>query len=785
MSLKTHSQENSHLSDDTACFDRWRRCWQEYLLGRHWDPYTKSGQKITASLERIADAGDCGAVEGHFVLRALAMAYRTEGTKYYKDNSVKDQILTGMEHLYRTVYHPGADTGSRTDWWLYEIGIPLRLLDILYLMYDELPDRETLIVKHTDAILAFKDTYLLSSRGTPEDGANLVWKCHILLLTAILRRDSALIDWVNEQLPGVLCYARPAMMPGMGKVYSEGFYPDGSFIQHHMFAYTGGYGKHLLNILSGLLYAFDKEDCLRLEEQEREFFYRMVHQAYEPLVWGGRFMDLARGREASRPYYPDKVCGRHILRSLCYLVQVMPKQYREQTIPMLKAWLSAGDTAEALLDDWDVEQEYFVSPSLPEVVEAVKSSPLPPRSPLTGHFNFGVVCKAVHRREDYALAVSMYSKNIACYERLNTESERFWHVSDGMTYLYTADLDQYNSDYYATADMQRLPGTTVERVPGRENDPYYSWYLPESRSEYSFAGGAVLGPFGSAGQQYKGQGSGKERTLNVRKSWFMFDDEIVCLGSGITSSTSYPVETILDNRRLLQGAPNLITFAGKEPAACRDLQDSETVRTTKALHLAGNMGPKSGIGYCFPAPTQVKVLVQHRTGAWGGVYKGPHAGRICQNDHAAIWISHGCAPQDAQYAYILLPAKTAQETFKYSASPSAVILEQSDLAHAVRHDGLGITAVNFWQAAACAGLTCNAPACIILRRQGNQLEIAISDPTKEDAVLELSTEYQAARIQNASPGLTVLSLSPLRLSADTRGQEGQSLYISLALNARC
>ena len=781
MSLSTKSKQASKKTADYSRFDRWRRCWQQYLLGRHWEPETESGQQIIASMERIADAGDCNVVGEHFVLRALAMAYQTKGTKYYKDKAARDRILTGIERLYETVYHPGMDTGARTDWWNYELGIPLRLLDILYLMYEELPEREAVILKHTDAILSYKDTYLLSSNGMPEDGANLVWKCQVLLLTAILRRDSDLIDWVNGRLPGVLGYARSAEVPGMGRIYPEGFYPDGSFIQHHMFAYTGGYGKHLLNILSGLLYAFDGEECLRLEEKEREFFYRMVHQAYEPLVWGGRFMDLARGREASRPHYPDKVCGRHILRSLCYLVKVMPAEYQNQTIPMLKAWLNAGDTAQALLDDWDVDQEYFVSPSLSEVVSAVKQSPLPARPPLTGHFNFGVVCKALHRRENYALAVSMYGKNIACYERLNTESERFWHVSDGMTYLYTADLDQYNQDYYATADMQRLPGTTVERVPGREDDPYYSWYLPESRSVYSFAGGVTLERFGSAGQRYRGQGRGKERTLEVRKSWFMFDDEIVCMGSGITSPTGYPVETILDNRRLLPQAANLLTFDGEEPAACRDLMDVDIVRTATALHLSSNMGLLSGIGYCFLQPTPVHVLVQHRTGTWGGIHKGPHAGRLCQNDHAVLWLSHGSAPQDAQYAYILLPAKTARETFEYCASPAIAILEQSDLAHAVHHDRLGITALNFWQPAVCAGMTCSGQACVIVRRQGNRLEIAISDPTKENAVLELSTLDQADRILNASPGLTVQSLSPLRLTADTAGQEGQSLYIALQL----
>lgn len=62
------------------------------------------------------------------------------------------------------------------------------------------------IQKHTDVILAFKDL-LAASNGKTETGANLVWKCHVLLLTGILRRDMTWIHWVNRQLPSVLQFS--------------------------------------------------------------------------------------------------------------------------------------------------------------------------------------------------------------------------------------------------------------------------------------------------------------------------------------------------------------------------------------------------------------------------------------------------------------------------------------------------------------------------------------------------------------------------------------------------
>ena len=50
--------------------------------------------------------------------------------------------------------------------------------------------------------------------------------------------------------------------------------------------------------------------------------------------------------------------------------------------------------------------------------------------------------------------------------------------------------------------------------------------------------------------QFKGVGV----TLTGKKSWFMFDDEIVCLGAGITSTDSRAIETTVENRKINSAA---------------------------------------------------------------------------------------------------------------------------------------------------------------------------------------------------------------------------------------
>ncbi|MDF2592015.1 MAG: Hyaluronate lyase [Clostridia bacterium] len=759
-------------------FDLWRQNWRDYLLGKAWNPESEHGKQIISSLERMADTevedtNDNSHIvyfSPFFKLHALTVSYCTKGTRHYADEGIKAHIFSELDHLYETEYNLST---SPENWWAVQIGLPLRVLNILILLYDELDNREEEIKKWTDTILHFQNAYSLTSRGQVEGGANLMWKCHVHYLTGILRKETEWIEKANDWLQTILVYANPVQILGHGKIYDDGFYPDGSFLQHYMFAYTGGYGKHLLNIFCGLLYAFDGTDLITLSEEKKEFFYHLIHEAYEPIIYNGRVMDFARGREVSRYFNQDNMIGRFVIRSLCYISVIMPEPEKTRTIAMLKEWLSKNDTGKDLLKDEYVRGEYYILPSLAEVYEKVLAAEIPPRGELIGHYNFGVVSKAVHLAKGFGFAVSMHSQNIACYEYLNGESSKFWHMADGVTYLYTSDADQYNQGYYATVDMQRLPGTTVDRSPDRVNDPYYNWYLPESKNVYKFAGGASLGNIGIAGMQYRGQGLSKDKSLEVKKSWFMLDHEIVCLGSGITSPTGNPIETVIDNKRLENNA-NVITINNEVFSL------SNATIPTKTLHITGNCGETSDIGYYFPEETEVTVVREHREGTWNTVEVNPE--NKCENDFATFYIEHGKRPKDASYAYVILPGFTADAVREYANAPSIEILENSSSAHAIRQNSNQLLCVNFWNTEAykAAGISSNTQCCVLVRKELNRTEIAISDPTKDDQLIELHFEFDAKEVVHKDTCIKVISLTPFSIQIDTKDKHGQSILVGVS-----
>lgn len=766
-------------------FDKWRKRWRNYLLGTEWNENSAEARQVIASLERIADIGtpasnrtDTSEVlysTPFYGLRALTIAYCTPGTKYYGKSFVKVKILNELGHLYQEEYNLSS---SPENWWAMEVGIPLRLLDILVLMYEELPELEDSIIRFTDVILHFQNAYELTSGGRKETGANLMWKCLVQLLTGILRKEMQWIDWANEQLPTILQYSD--VLPTNGaeqSIYDDGFYPDGSFIQHYFFSYTGGYGKHLLNILAGLLYAFDGEECLKLTEEKKQFFFDMIHKAYEPLIYNGRFMDIARGREISRYYYQDNIAGRHCIRAICYLSYIMKDEEQQRTRSMLKEWLSHNGTREKLFCDENAHAEYFVLPSLVEVLKGIEQDSVLPRGELIGHYSFDTMCKTVHLSKWFGMAVSMYSQTIACYEYLNGESNKCWHVSDGVTYLYTSDADQYNGNYYGSVDMQRLPGTTVDRSPNRYEDSYYSWYMPESKNVYAFAGGAVMDVYGIAGMQYKGQGGGKERDLEVKKSWFMYDDAVVCLGSGITSTTGNPIETIVDNKRLLEDMSNEITLDKEKPKQCLSLSEVETIRQVQTLHLTGNAGSTSDIGYYFPHTAQVHVLCEKRVGTWNSIQPNPE--NLSKNVFATYWIEHGNCPQNDSYAYVILPGKSVLETQQYGENGDVEILECTQSAHAVTNNKLGIIGIHFWnrESYTCKGITCDTQASVMMRKMQDRVEIAIADPAKTDEMINLSFDFAVGKLEQVPEQIEVISCNPFTLRINTEKLYGQSLLV--------
>ena len=160
------------------------------------------------------------------------------------------------------------------NWWYWEIGIPRSLNQIFTLIYDSASK------KLLDEYMSAERRFCGSIKMT---GANRLWESEIFAVRGIL---SGREDEVSAAIDGIKSLF----------VYSDGgdgFYRDGSFIQHECIAYNGGYG---LSMLSGLA------DMIRLFDISENIVYEWIEKSFLPFMYKGVFMDMVRGREISRYY---------------------------------------------------------------------------------------------------------------------------------------------------------------------------------------------------------------------------------------------------------------------------------------------------------------------------------------------------------------------------------------------------------------------------------------------------------------------------------------------------
>jgi hyaluronate lyase len=397
-----------------------------------------------------------------------------------------------------------------------------------------------------------------------------------------------------------------------------------------------------------------------------------------------------------------------------------------------------------------------------------------PRGELIGHYQFPSMDRVMHLRPGFGFGVAMFSSRIYNYESINTENLKGWYTADGTTWLYNDDLTQFTDSFWPTIDPYHLPGTTVDLVP-RAN----SWGQSKISSQ-NWVGGSVLeGTYGAAGMAFAAIDS--TSTLTGRKSWFLFDDEIVCLGAGISAGGTNTVHTTVENRRLNRSGSNGMIVDGVPMPTTLGWSSNFTALNWCAIAGAG--------GYFFPGRSRVQASRYARSGCWYDINTQPQPTAALTNlitrNYLTLVLNHGIAPANASYSYVLLPNKSSDQVGAYAAAPEVQIVENSTQAQAVRELQLGLLAVNFWDNSprTVDFVSCSAPASVISREQSGELVVAVSDPTQTNTgSISLTLARSALGVSFADTNITVTRLAPtIHMSVNVNGRKGLSSTVKFRL----
>ncbi|MFE0804918.1 polysaccharide lyase 8 family protein [Streptomyces sp. NPDC058834] len=698
-------------------YDTLRRRWLGIALGDGYDPAAEpyasrlagTGERARAHRATMAPSPTslwpghpfdppAGITFAYGRLWTMTEAYVQQGTGSTGDEALLADILRGLDHLSATVYNPG--TTRYGNWWEWQIGSPRLLMDITAALYDHLgTDRVTAACAAVDHFVP--DAMLGDYTGT-STGANRVDLCRSVALRGVLGRAPAKIALARDALSPVFPYVTKG----------DGLYADGSFVQHTSVAYSGTYGQVVLDGL-GRLFTLLAGSEWEVTDPGRQIILDSVEHAYAPLIHDGLVMDGVNGRAISRGYLKsddlhvmrsDHFHGQRLIAAMAVLAGGASDAERARWYARIKGWIER-DTVTPVL----TAPQFPVADlaRLHEIAEApVEAAPEP-----TGHRLFAAMDRAVHRRPAFTAGLAMASDRIAHYECGNGENPRGWHTGAGMLGWWAngAASDQYTDWFWPTVDWYRLPGTTVstKRLPDRAGG---EWGAPKPDARW--VGGTTDGEYAAVGQHLKGLGS----TLEARKSWFFLDDEVVCLGAGITCADGVPVETVVDNRNLGEGGAQAL------------------VRGRDWAHLEGHGG------WIVPEG-ELRTLREDRTGAWSDINTTSTTERRTRR-WQTLWLDHGTDPADADYVYVLMPGASRRDVARRAADRRRLtVLANDDRCQAVAVPPLGLTAANFWQSGTAGPLTATAGASVLIRRRGRTATLCVSEPPRTGEPLEIIWDH--------------------------------------------
>ncbi|MGV9350149.1 polysaccharide lyase 8 family protein [Streptomyces spiralis] len=760
-------------------FGELRAKWRELILGTAFNPAAEPFRKLLADLGTSARThlGTMAPVAGSLWpdlvwadpdpdtdaesyeysarivtsynrLSTMAQAYCQPGTGLTGSTEVRDAVIAGLDHLNSEVYNDR--TARYGNWWSWQIGAAQSLMDTCVLLHDHLTPTQT--DSYCRAVDHFVPDSVFDSYTGTSTGANRVDLCRGVILRGIVGENPDKVALATRALAPVFPYVTAG----------DGFYADGSFIQHRNVPYIGGYGAVLHDGVGRLMALLRGSSW---EVGGAQSFLDTIDRAIAPFIYNGLMMDNVSARGISRVGTSDHSRAHGLMATVLLVGQGATAEENARWRAMVKGWLRRDYYYPALSDPGLGLARTSLLQTLQDD-DSVKAAPEP-----VEHRLFHNMARATHRRPGWAASVSMAAKNIAHYEFGNGENARGYHTGAGWLSWWGDDfgLEHYADEFWPTVDPYRLPGITASRKP-LPDGAGGNWGQP--CPDATWVGGTTDGRFGATGQHLKGLMS----TMSAHKSWFWLEDSVVCLGAGISASDGFTVETTIDNRNLgAKGAPALTVDGTVQPSVQGWTAGFEDARWA---HIAGQAG------YVFPGGAGLRAVREERTGAWRDINTNGTTAPVTRR-YLTLFTDHGTDPTDASYAYVLLPGAGADATARRAADKGWLrILANDREQQGIRVPGLGFTAVNFWAPGTVGPVTASAPASVLIREnRDGTATVVVSDPARQAATLEVVWNRTVSAVLSKPPTVTSARTgSALRLAfGDLTGQAGAPQKVTVRL----
>lgn len=739
-------------------------------------------------------------------LYEIALAVRAPGpapSRVRGDRAVAERVVDALARLHDT-YYGDQSTGYYGNWFTWEIGISTHVSKCLVLLRDEIAAHRPAL---TAAYTASMDAYLRNGKDGDVDldsrfhtGANLAdITTNRILQGAVLGDDARVAKAVADQLTVFATIDPYHLRHGV----TDGFYADGSFVQHASVAYTGSYGKGLLTRVVQTVKILDGTGFSGGGDLPATVL-RWVTDGFAPLIHEGWMMEAVKGRGVSRTGtgYADAAA---VVEAAVDLTAHVPRGDADA----LTGWVKHVRATSPAPPD----PAAFVSPvSVARHADLLASAvPAKDLTPAAHHAAFNAMDRTVHRRPGWSFALSRSSVRVSKYEYMSGENLAPWFQGDGAHHLYLSGQDQtraYGIDHLTVVDPLRLAGVTAPVERRRTVPELYGtlWYdnpergftaSSQAQNDYVYfprgtnahSGGARLGAYGTASMvigddaAHAADRAGllpedfvTHRGARGTKSWFLLDDEVVVLAAGVGDPAGRAVTSTLDTRiadadtaveltgELRGGTP----WQGTGTAPLAWLRCADPVEGT-AVGYALLSGPPATVGLATVTRSRRTVrLTNPDTPVTKQVF--------------TLGVDRAAGAPPVSFAYALVPHATARRLRSYAGGPLTVLANTTRM-QAVRHARLSLVAVNTFTPGVhrTAGLAVDGPASVLVRRTPDgATSLAVSDPTTGRDTVTLTLHGRRLRPVHMDPGVRAVPVpGGTRVEVTTRHLYGRSLGATL------
>jgi hyaluronate lyase len=739
-------------------------------------------------------------------LYEIALATRTPAvdSDLVGNTAVQHRVIDGLAWLHEN-YYGDQDAGYYGNWFFWEIGISTHVSRTLVLLADTLADYRPDL---TASYVASMDAYLRNGKDGDVDldsrfhtGANLADITTNRILQGALQGDDARISKAISDQATVFATIDPY---NLNHGVTDGYYEDGSFIQHHSVAYTGSYGRILLTRVVQTIKILDGTSGASSADLV-DVVQSWVANGFAPLIFEGWMMEIVKGRAVSRTTTGYADVG-IIVEAIVDLTDYASGAQADALKSYVKFIQSTSPTPP--------NPNSFLSPvSISRYADVLADGSVPAEdlNPEERSVAFNAMDKSVHRRPGYAFALARSSDRISKYEYMNGENLMPWFQGDGAYYLYLTGQNQtraFGVDYYTAVSPYRLAGVTSP-VEDRQTIPdLYGqfWYenpehplgftsSSESQNTYvyfprgtnGFSGGATLGTYGAAGMvlsddvPYVDKQAGilpddfvAYQNAQATKSWFMLDDEIVVLIAGASGQAGRDAVTTVDSRIAAPADDVQITGALRGGGAWSAPGVSDLAWLRYANNTEG-----TAVGYVLLDDQQVSVAVDRVTRS-RRVVRVANPDTQVTKDVFGVSVTHA-AGQASALAYALVPQADEAQLEGYAGGPLTVLANNGRV-QAIKHTGLGIVAVNVFADGRhrAERLAVDGPASVIVQETRRDVTVSVSDPTMDRDRVTIVIQGRPLREVSSDDGVEIRRISGgTEITVNTHQAHGRSFVATL------